>query len=168
MSGAIDWNTVRYFNPKIDKFSEDPDLHASPQLIYDLDTYRGMLGVPINPSPAPGALARFDGSKGSQHYAVGRKSSAIDIFVNRDNITRAWLIAVTCGLWGGVGIYPTTKYRGVTWPMMHLDKRNIPDAGPLCWVRLKTGKYVYARSERDVLTVLGGVIRDQLDPILAT
>ena len=148
----IDWDIVKNFNPNIDNFSEDPDLHAEPQLIYDLDHYRNLLGVPVYVSPVPGALARFKGSTTSRHFALQRKSDAIDIFPSGD-IRRAWMIAVSCGLWGGVGLYPYTNFKGRNWPMLHLDKRPA-DNGVMMWIRKENDDYVYPLSDDLALETL--------------
>ncbi len=147
----IDWNMVRNFNPNSDDFSEDPNKYAEPQLIYDLDHYRNLLGVPVFVSPVPGALARFDGSVNSRHFARDRKSDAIDIFPSGD-MRRAWLIATTCGLFGGVGLYPYTKYRAKKWPMLHVDKRKVENT--VIWVRKENGDYIYPLNDSSSLNTL--------------
>jgi len=138
--GKIDWSIVQNFNPRTDAFSEDPDKHADPNLIYEIDNYRSMLGKPVYVSPVPGALARFEGSTQSQHYAVGRKSTAIDGIPTGD-IKHAWLLAVSSGIFGGVGLYPHTRFKNKPWPMLHLDIRR--STTTTIWVREKDGGYTY-------------------------
>jgi len=122
MNIEIEWDKVNYFEP--DEFSEDPDKYADPALIYSLDIFREMLQYKIYPSPVTGALARFDdGKSGSRHYAVSRKSDAIDIFCNT-SILEAWTIAIRSGLWKGIGVYFDTFYRNRDWCMLHLDNRS--------------------------------------------
>jgi hypothetical protein len=117
----IDWENIKHFSKW--EFSEDPDFHAEPQLIETLDAFREIVGKPIYPSREKGALARFEGTNpDSRHYAVGRKSDAIDVFVEGD-IRDNWMKAFCSKLWGGIGIYFDTHYKGHSWPMLHLDLR---------------------------------------------
>ena len=77
----MNWKTlngIRRFTPG--EFPEDPEELAEPRLIYSLDDFAVALGRPVHPSPVPGALARLDGSETSRHYAVGRRSDAVDVF----------------------------------------------------------------------------------------
>jgi len=92
----IDWGLIEFFIPI--EFPEDPDEHAEPQLIMNLDEYRRQLGCRVHPSPVKGALARFDGSTTTQHYAVGRRSTATDVFPE-GSILEAWMLALVSGLW---------------------------------------------------------------------
>jgi len=131
---VTDW-TSRNFRP--DEFPEDPRRHADPALIYRLDEWREAVGVPIRPSPARGALARFDGSETSRHYAVDRLSDAVDVFVDGSQAA-AWIAAVR--LFGGVGFYTDTVYDGEQRPMFHVDLR----PSRLCWLRSAGGRYTYA------------------------
>ena len=107
---------------------------ADPRIIQALDEFRHRLGKPIEPSPVKGALARPDGeAKGSRHYAHNRLSDAVDVFP-QCNIADAWLLAVTSGLFGGVGFYLDTK----PGPLLHLDLRE----ERLMWARIR-GSYIY-------------------------
>lgn len=117
---TIEWAHIEHFSPS--EFSEDPDKYAEPALIEALDAFRGVLESPIYPSPVMGALARFGGSMTSRHYAVGRKSDAIDVFTAGD-IRHAWMTAFSSKIWGGIGVYFDTHYQGKPWPMLHLDLR---------------------------------------------
>ena len=153
----MNWGMVKYFNPKIDSFPEDPDLYADDELIYSLDLFRGIIGYPINISPVSGALARFTGSDKSQHYAVGRKSTAIDVFCDCD-ASIAFINAISCGIWGGVGVYFDTMYRGIPHVMFHLDKRPVIDSRPVIWYR-SHGKYFYLSDDNNcskMINKLGG------------
>lgn len=117
----IDWSKVDCFTKA--EFPEDPDKYADVFMIYSLDKLRDLLQQPIHVSPVSGALARFDnGADYSRHYAVNRKSDAIDIFCET-NIFEAWSIAIRSGLWGGVGVYFDTFYNNKRHCMLHLDKR---------------------------------------------
>lgn len=127
--------TARHFQPG--EFPEDPRRYAEPALIARLDEWREVVGAPMRPSPAPGALARFDGREGTRHYAVGRLSDAVDVFVDGSQAA-AWMAAVR--LFGGVGFYVDTTYGGERRPMFHVDLR--PE--PLCWLRSGGSRYTYA------------------------
>lgn len=116
--------TIVWRNKNFDRgdFPEDPNRNADPVLIQNLQAFRKWHGSYIYPSPVSGALARFeDEDADSRHYAVGRQSDAVDVFA--ENPAAAFLLAVTCGLWGAVGIYTNTRYRKQAWPMLHLDCR---------------------------------------------
>jgi len=126
---AINWGLIEFFTPG--EFSEDPNLYAEPQLIMNLDEYRRQLGRRVHPSPVKGALARLDGSTTTEHYAVGRKSTAVDIFPE-GSILEAWTLALVSGLWGGIGVYFDTKYAYKPHCMLHLDLRK----KHLIWYRL--------------------------------
>ena len=131
----IDWSKV--YKLKASEFPEDPDLHADPSLIYALGGLRSSLKDELLlPSPARGALARFDGSKTSQHYAVGRFSTACDIFctgVPND----AYKLILANPFFKGIGIYLDTKGPdGLPWIMFHVDIRreSLPGNKPLVWI----------------------------------
>lgn len=151
---AIDWKRVRWFESW--EFAEDPDLHAEPQLIYCLDAFRNLLGTPVHPSKARGALARTgpDASRTSQHYAgEGRKSRAADVFPDCE-ARHAFAIALSQPCWGGIGLYFDTR-KSINEPhyMMHLDLRPIePGARRVLWYRIN-GKYTYPASPEQLLTM---------------
>lgn len=132
----INWEEIKHF--KKHEFPEDPDIYADPRLIRNLDEYRELLGQKVHPSPVEGALARLDDkAKSSQHYAVDRKSTAIDVFPE-GSIINAWTVALTSGFWAGIGVYFDTQYTGKDWCMLHLDIRE----KPLIWYRIN-GDYFY-------------------------
>jgi|GEM_PF-2560627 len=146
----ITWTKAPDFKPS--EFAENPDKFADPQLIYGLQDYRNLLGRKVFPSPVPGALARSD--KDSQHFynlESGIRSRAGDVFVEGCP-AEAWQIAVTSQLWGGVGLYLDTKYKGKKWPMLHLDLRSLGENHSkemvLLWIRTKKGKYRYPQHEK--------------------
>lgn len=134
------------------EFSENPDLYAHPDLLIGLQTYRNILGSIIYPSPVQGALARFNENHNSMHsvYKSGNEglSKAIDVFCNT-SIFKAWTVALNSNLWGGIGVYFDTKYNGMVWPMLHLDKRNVP----LVWFRSE-GIYYYPHTTKDFYSEL--------------
>lgn len=130
----IPWTRIAHFTKQ--EFPEDPDLYAAPELILALDRFRKALGFPVHPSPARGALARLDGPPSSRHFARGRKSDAVDVFCDGPPLF-AWALGMT--MFGGVGLYLDTTFRGRSWTMLHLDVR-----GPerTFWVRDPRG-YAY-------------------------
>lgn len=124
---TIFWDTVNYFTPQ--EFSEDPNEFAHPELIRRLDFWREEYGYAIEPSKAPGALARTDmGSRTSYHFAdpfADIQSRAVDVFP-QGSIKRAFLLALMGGF-GGVGVYfGKTNNRGEPATMMHVDIRPGP------------------------------------------
>ncbi len=133
----MDWDRMIYFHKE--EFPDDVGL-VTPMLFFTLDLYRGLLGHGVIPSRAKGALARVDGSKGSRHYAVGRLSDAVDVYVNCP-IFKAWTIALQSQLFGGVGVYFDKHYNGQPRPMLHLDLR--PSLSTFIWFTNEKGKYFY-------------------------
>jgi hypothetical protein len=134
---------IKLKNFEFTEFSESAELYADGELLFNLQHFRTLLGVPFYPSKAKGALARFDDKdKKSQHYAMNRYSTAIDGFCDC-HIFKAWSIAISCGLWGGVGVYFDTKgNNGSPWPMLHLDLR----PNRLFWYRAN-GHYLYSTNK---------------------
>ena len=134
---SVDWNKIKNF--KKSDFPEDPDQLAESDLIYTLQELREFLKSPIYPSPAKGALARLSGSIRSQHYAVNRKSTAIDVFI--EGIPIDILVHIlSFHKFNGIGFYPlTTGPNGKQWPMFHLDLRPVGfnERMPLIWIRDK-------------------------------
>lgn len=128
MTESIDWTLVSNFKPN--EFPENPDLYAEPNLIYTLQDLRSIsAGNRIYPSPVNGALARFDGSKTSQHY-VGpkdnpvRKSTAIDFFMEGIPIENMTMITSHPKI-GGIGVYlDGIGVDGKHWVRFHIDIRD--------------------------------------------
>jgi hypothetical protein len=141
-NNMINWDLVNYFKPE--EFSENPDIYAEPDLIYALDKTRKKLKHKINPSPIPGALARFDdGSSTSRHYvdlAKNKKSIAVDVFCDC-NPTEMFITALDSRLWRGIGIYFDTFYNNELHCMFHLDRRQGVNKTAI-WFR-DTRKYNY-------------------------
>ena len=157
----ITWTKAPDFKPS--EFSENPDKFATPQFIYSLQDYRNLLGRKVYPSPVPGALARSD--KNSQHYynlEADIKSKAGDVFVEGCP-AEAWQIALSCQLWGGIGLYLDTQFKGEKWPMLHLDLRALGDNHSkemiLLWVRNKKGKYYYPQYEQNGMKYLFKILK---------
>ena len=131
---------MKYFKP-----SEFPESisHADPELLTKLDQLRDYVGFPIYPSPVPGALARFDiGKKASQHYAVDRKSTAVDIFCHGEPF-ESFVKICKSGLFKRIGIYFDTWFRGRKWVMFHIDLLD----KDLTWFR-NDGEYTYSNQIR--------------------
>lgn len=142
----VNWNKVRHFIPS--EFPVDPK-YAEPQLIYNLDTFRRLVSQRTYPSPIERAFVRFrETDSNNYHYCapdLSIRSRAVDVFVEGVPF-KNWINAISCGLWGGVGVYFGTFYghRSYYWPMLHLDirprKENEP---PFMWYRDPDGNYVY-------------------------
>lgn len=129
-------------NFKPDEFPDDITL-ADPELLDRLDRLRDFMGSAIYPSPVPGALARTDlGAKSSQHYAVGRKSTAVDIFCAGEPF-EAFIKILQSGLFQRVGVYFDTWFRGRRHVMFHIDLK--PEK--LLWFR-NDGAYTYSHAAR--------------------
>ena len=139
----INWDLINYFSES--EFPENP-IYAEPELIYQLDFVRNRLNQRMFPSPIKGGLARFSGSSTTQHYAIGRKSTAIDVFCEGYPIINIISI-IQIHVFNGIGIYlDTTGPDGLPWIMFHLDLRKTPFSvnQPLIWIATKTqGKNNY-------------------------
>jgi len=126
---------MKYFQPQ--EFPEDLKF-ADPELLLRMDELRGFIKIPIHPSPVPGALARFDaGASDSEHYAVNRKSRAVDFFCEADPF-EAFTKILHSGLFHRVGVYFDTYYKNRKWVMFHVDLKETP----LIWFR-HDKKYSY-------------------------
>ena len=145
----IDWTLIKHF--KSSEFSENPDLHAESRLIETLDAFRDIVDKPIYPSPVEGALARFAGSEESRHYAIGRRSDAVDVFVDCD-IREAWMTAFRSKLWGGIGVYFDTHFQDKPWCMLHLDLR---EGTTVYWYRANHAYGHPMTTHNDLLRLFG-------------
>ncbi len=152
---SINWSRVP-ISP--DEFSEDPIKYADPQFIIALQDFRILYGKPYYPSPVSGALARFDGSKTSKHYVgdkdkIERRSNANDGFWEGLPID-VYHTAITCGLFGGIGVYFDGFYSRKSWPRFHFDTRkNGFKSMPLIWF-VKNNKYYYPQYDIDAWLLL--------------
>ena len=142
----IKWELIRNF--KKEEFSEDPDKFADPALIYEVQSIRTEHAKPIYLSPIQGALARFDGSDTSRHFAVNRKSDAIDIFP--EGIPFEFYIRlITFQKIGGIGIYiDTTGLDEKPWVMFHIDLRPRTNYCPFLWI----AKKIWVVKKHDLVT----------------
>lgn len=138
-NSTIKWENVRYFNKR--EFVDDVDKFADPKLIYQLDDFRDRVHYKIFPSPVPGSCVRMVES-GSQHSAINRRSTAIDVFCDAPPL-KVFHQAITYFGWGGVGVYFDTQFRGKFHVMFHFDIRpKKPDQlGPVIWWRDVTYNY---------------------------
>lgn len=125
--------------------------YMSKGVLYNLQSYRDMLGHSFSVSIDPGALVRFTGRKTSEHYVrinleTGRPdklSRAIDGFPNCD-IFEAWSMVLSSNLFNGIGVYFDTKNnQGEPQCMLHLDLRS----RPLIWYR-NNGVYHYPHKDK--------------------
>ena len=150
----INWDKVNYFSPF--EFPENTSF-AEPQLFYNLGEYRSLIGRKIFPSPARGALARMTGSPSSQHYALGRLSTACDIFCEGTPIQNL-ISLIGSKLFNGIGIYlDTTGIDGKPWVMFHVDTRVLNDEPPVLWVVTKTNNksnYYYPHDNPEYWSLL--------------
>ena len=113
---------LRYFNES-EFFGFYPLLNNS--LLTKLDEFRHRWGRPVQVSPAPGAIVRFNGEGDESQHNVDAwgESRAIDVFPDGMETAadrkRAFQIAKDVGF-TGIGIYTDTKPSN----MMHLDVRS--------------------------------------------
>jgi len=148
------FSQLKHFKPC--EFFGQADL-VSPITLIRLDQARALLNQPIHISPAQGAIARFGGSKHSQHYVgpdpdkIERKSTAIDVFIEGIPYLN-YTTLLHSKLFTAVGIYfDTAGVNGKPWVMLHLDNRersvNLPT---LTWIATKTqGRMVYDYPQAD-------------------
>ncbi len=131
---SINWDHIEHFT-RSEFGSHIPELSAS--LIYALDSYREFLGSRVVISPATWGSH----SSRSWHKAIQGRNKyvlAIDVFV--EELSTAWILALGCGLFTGVGVYPNWTYRerGLKGGL-HLDLRSTT---PVFWWNLD-GEYHY-------------------------
>lgn len=158
---SVNWKDIRNFSPN--EFPENPELYAEPELIYTLQDLRDLYSKRIYPSPAPGALARFDGSEESQHF-VGpdgklRKSTGVDVFVEGCPFEFYSSILKIQNI-KGIGIYLDTKWiDGNPRVMFHIDirRKGYNNAMPLIWIAKKENgirKYFYPQIDNSKYKLL--------------
>jgi len=137
--------TALQYLPRSGNFtaSEWPDVNVlalvDARVLQNLDTLRDRHGQAIHPSRHPDGWARASGSVTSQHYAVGRLSTAADVFPAGD-VLSCWLQALAMPVWGGIGLYLDTRLHSLQpGAMMHLDIRTGPRK---LWIRNEVGEYI--------------------------
>ena len=112
-----------------------------------LDDFRDDISKAIIPSLADGALCRYtEEAKKSAHYAVGRQSTAVDVFI--PNAKPSWIFARAMLFgFGGVGVYfDTHNNHGNPETMYHFDIRHLVDNRKrTCWYR-ENKKYYWIRN----------------------
>lgn len=110
------------------------------RLVQALQCWRDLLGQPLRITPVLEGIYRTTGSPTSQHYAVGRLSTAIDIFPMAGSVGQAFLTALSIDAFRGVGLYLDTK-PGF---MIHVDVRQ---GDRILWVRTGGNSYTYFHKE---------------------
>lgn len=101
--------------------------------------------------------------------SVDKFSTGIDIFVDNpeQNFWKAYIMAISCGLFGGIGVYAHTKYKGKPHPMLHLDIR--PHVFPTIWARDADDNYIYPLRGTgqllDFTNELAAAIKNALDSV---
>lgn len=141
----INWSKIPNFKPE--HFPENPDLYSDPKIMYALQSIRSKSRQLIFPSPAPGALARFDGNEATQHYVGNalnptRKSTAIDFFMEGIPIQNLCTVMTITEI-KGIGVYlDTFGPDGKLWVMFHIDVREngFTDDLALLWICEKVWK----------------------------
>ena len=159
MMSSLEWKEIKYFKP-MEFISDELDV-ANPNLIIELDQVRHAIGIPIHPSPAPGALAReqdFAKKLLTQHAFFldidnFKLSQAIDVFI--PNITQTFEsfihfhhLLLASSNFRGVGYNFGRIFQGKPTLLLHLDLRDIP----CLWLSIKYKKgnalYFYPETEK--------------------
>lgn len=134
----IDFNKINGFT--VDEFQGQLHL-LDAQVIYTLATLRSLIGR-IRISPAPGAVARTQGSESTMHFAGnGRLSLAVDIMPLDVDLKTAYQAAKSISQIGAVGVYPDWNPQAG----LHIDLRKRKAAFKIAeWSGLKiNGSQVY-------------------------
>lgn len=143
------WSDIDHFRPA--EFSGHLD-EMSAAVILALDCYRQALGHPLYVS-----LANWGGhSARSFHYQVPGRNEfawAIDVFPDCD-LVYAWLVAVKCSFWGGIGCYPFWAWGDKDLHGgLHLDIRR-QDPCRSMWWHNKADRMLYLANGQDVRGLL--------------
>lgn len=145
-------NNVNMPNFTDKEFPPEKANNMSRRVLKNIQKYRSMLNCPFSISLNDGALVRYNGRKTSEHRVIlnpftlfpEKLSTVVDGFPDC-NIFKAWTIAISSGMFSGVGVYFDTKNNyGKPQPMLHLDLRPVP----LIWYRDK-GEYFYPHQGKD-------------------
>ena len=141
-ANKLNWHRVEDFDRS--EFPRGILKNMSADFMEQLFAFRKRLNAALIPSPLQEGWVRMDGSPGSQHYAVGRLSTAGDVFLAEGADAR-YAFTLACQFFNGVGIYYDTHINGKPRIMLHLDTREVPTV----WCRHQ-GEYLYpARGGRD-------------------
>ena len=126
------WSQIQYFTESEYRGEIDD---VDPRLVYAADRWRGFLGVPACVTPVKGGIARKgDDSKTSQHYAVGRKSTATDYYSPQATMRQMYQAALRVPEIGGIGLYPEANPT----PLIHNDVRPRKSNGqPAVWMGVR-------------------------------
>lgn len=118
------------------------------RVILNLQKLRNIFGKPIVPTRVKAGWARIDGSRTSQHYALGRLSTAGDIFPELGYCMSCWLATQQIPEIKGIGLYlDTNGIDGKFWPMMHFDLRKTEKR--VFWIRDKGKYYTLGRNDAE-------------------
>lgn len=148
-ASLLDFENVDHFGRS--EFPADVLEYIESDLVLGLSDYRERLGHAVEPSAVVAGWYRAGGSEKSRHYIGQGKSSPVrlsdggDVFPQCD-IRDAFLVAMGCDWWGGIGVYfDTNGNDGKPQPMLHLDLR----PGRVVWMRHEV-RYIYPlRSESE-------------------
>ena len=136
MITKIDWTKVKHFTEL--KNRKDID-GTQPQLIYNMDKFRDILGKSIIISPVIGAITAKSGhSSKSYHY----RGMAIDHFP-KCNPKEVYYTLMEYNPFGGIGIYFDTYLNKKPQVMFHFDIRPIKPSGHKTWWFRINHKYHY-------------------------
>ena len=146
------WSDVDHFRPS--EFAGHLD-ELSAAVIVALDKYRDLLGFPVYVSPGNwGAHAAQ-----SYHYRVPGRNDfawAVDVFPACD-LLFAWLTAVKCSFWGGIGCYPFWTWNGKGLRGgLHLDIRR-QDPCRVMWWRDQAGRMSYLHRPEEARALLAAL-----------
>ena len=160
----LDWLKIRWFRKE--EFPLDELCLLDKRVIEELDRVRDVLEVPINISPAEGAVVRQDNFHGhttrkSYHYfchETGRLGQAIDVFLGSllPFVSPMQIISKILGgsRFKGLGLYFDTRYGNDRALMLHLDLR--PD--PLVFFAHRKGskkrEYFYPKTLNGFMTIM--------------
>ena len=134
----IQWSNLPNFSPS--EFVDNINGFVNPELLYRLQKTRILLKEKIHPSPVEGSFVRFSGDPSSQHYVNvvhDKYSTGGDVFIEGIPLYNLFKI-LNSHLFGGIGVYLETYYKGIPWVMFHLDIRPFrPEGDGLLWFTTK-------------------------------
>ncbi len=153
-ASELPWRLIPHFYPY--EFAGHID-EISGAIVLALEAFREDLKHPVYVSPATWGTH----SKKSWHYGLkGRNkyAQALDVFPKCD-LRLAWMRALKCGFFSGIGVYPFWKFQSRDIKGgLHLDLRR--SARTAMWWQDKKGKYRYLNSTSEIvkfLTVMAGL-----------
>lgn len=120
MKFSINWDEIKYFK-KTENWGDISKL--SPDLVYNLDEFRHLVGKSFMVN---NAYTTSGHENKSQHY-LGK---AVDGYFKGLHWLDQFMLALTYGKFGGVGVYPDWNNPG-----LHLDVRAKVDGMITTWMR---------------------------------